>query len=170
MEKSEFLKKKIFSNKEEFEKTLNFWRFKNYKIIFTNGCFDLVHLGHIDYLAKASDYGDVMIVGLNSDSSTKKIKGNNRPINPEVCRAMVLAAFSFIDAIVLFNEETPYDLIDFIKPDILIKGNDYKTEDIVGFDIVKSKGGIVETINLVQGYSTSNIEKKIIEAYLNKNY
>jgi rfaE bifunctional protein nucleotidyltransferase chain/domain len=168
MEKTDFLKKKIFSNKEEFTKTLNFWRFKNYKVTFTNGCFDLIHLGHVDYLSKASDYGDVMIVGLNSDLSTRRLKGQSRPINPEFSRAMVLSAFSFIDAVVIFDEDTPYNLIDFIKPDILIKGNDYLVEDIVGYDIVKANGGTVETIDLVDGYSTSNVEKKIIDSYLMK--
>jgi len=166
MEKTKILKKKIFNNKEDFLKTLDFWRFKSFKITFTNGCFDLLHLGHADYLAKASDFGDVMIIGLNSDISVNKIKGKGRPLNNQLSRAMLLASFSFVDAVVIFDEDTPYNLIDFIKPDILVKGNDYKPEDIVGFDIVKSNGGIVETIEFVEGYSTSNIEKKIIDNYL----
>jgi rfaE bifunctional protein nucleotidyltransferase chain/domain len=166
MEKTEFLRKKIFNNKEEFLKTLNFWRFKSFKITFTNGCFDLLHLGHADYLAKASDFGNVMVVGLNSDISVKNIKGKSRPLNDQYSRAMIIASFSFVDAVVIFDEDTPYNLIDLIKPDILVKGNDYKPEDIVGFDIVKSNGGTVETVEFVEGYSTSNIEKKIIDNFL----
>lgn len=165
MEKPEFLKKKIFRNKEEFTKTLNFWKFKNFKITFTNGCFDLVHLGHVDYLTKASDFGDVLVIGLNSDTSVKGLKGKSRPFNPEFSRAMVLASFSFVDAVIIFDEETPYNLIDFIRPNTLVKGKDYKPENIVGYDIVKANGGNVETVEFIEGYSTSNIEKKIIENY-----
>jgi rfaE bifunctional protein nucleotidyltransferase chain/domain len=145
----------------EFEQLLAYYRFKDYKIVFTNGCFDLIHLGHIDYLAKASDLGDVLIIGLNTDASTRRLKGPTRPINNEHARAMVLASLTFIDTIVLFDEDTPYNLIKTIQPDILVKGADYNPEDIVGYDIVTAKGGKVVTIDYLPGYSTSLIEKRI---------
>ena len=148
----------------DFEKLnvqLSRWRFMSQKIVFTNGCFDLVHLGHVDYLSKASDEGDILIVGLNSDSSTKQLKGSLRPINKQDQRAMILASFQFVNAVVIFNEPTPYQLISTILPDVLVKGGDYKPENIVGFDIVKSKNGIVKTIEFLEGYSTSLIEDKI---------
>jgi D-glycero-beta-D-manno-heptose 1-phosphate adenylyltransferase len=137
------------------------WRFQGKKIVFTNGCFDLLHLGHIDYLSKAKDAGDILLIGLNTDNSVKRIKGNTRPITDEKSRSMILAALHFVDAVVLFDEDTPYDLINFVKPDVLIKGSDYKPEDIVGYDIVMKKGGEIKTIDFVEGYSTSDIEKKI---------
>jgi rfaE bifunctional protein nucleotidyltransferase chain/domain len=137
------------------------WNFLSKKIVFTNGCFDIIHLGHVDYLAKASDEGDILIVGINSDASTSGIKGPSRPINKEEQRAMILASLHFIDAVILFNEPTPYELIKLIQPDVLIKGSDYKTEQIAGFDIVKAKNGLVKTIELLPGYSTTLIEEKI---------
>jgi rfaE bifunctional protein nucleotidyltransferase chain/domain len=141
---------------------LNRWHFFNKKIVFTNGCFDLLHLGHVDYLSKAKDQGDVLIVGVNTDKSVKMLeKGDNRPITDENSRAMLVAALHFVDAVVLFDEETPYELIQTVQPDILVKGKDYREEDIVGYDIVKAKGGKVITIDLVPGYSTTQIEQKI---------
>ncbi len=136
-------------------------RFRKKKIVFTNGCFDLLHKGHIDYLAKASDMANFMIVGLNTDKSVRKIKGKERPVQDEQSRALILASLSFIDYIVLFDEETPYNLINLVQPDILVKGADYKPEDIVGYDILKSKGGEVKTLDFVDGYSTSSIIEKI---------
>jgi len=133
----------------------------NKKIVFTNGCFDLIHLGHIDYLSSAAEYGDILIVGLNTDASVKKLKGVHRPIKDEQSRAMILASLLFVDFVILFDEDTPYELIKQIKPDILIKGSDYNVEDIVGYDIVKKKGGEVITLDFLEGYSTSIIEKKI---------
>jgi len=147
----------------ELEQLLAYWRFKDYKIVFTNGCFDLIHLGHIDYLAKAADLGDILVIGLNTDASTRFLKGPARPINDQHARAMVLASMSFVDTIVLFDEDTPYNLIKTIQPDILVKGADYKPEDIVGYDIVTAKGGKVITIDYLPGYSTSLIEKRIRE-------
>jgi D-glycero-beta-D-manno-heptose 1-phosphate adenylyltransferase len=141
--------------------SLTMWRFLSKKIVFTNGCFDIIHLGHIDYLSKASDEGDVLIVGLNSDSSTAKLKGPSRPINNQVARAMILASFQFVSAVVIFDEPTPYQLISTVQPDVLIKGGDYRVEQIVGFDIVKAKNGIIKTIDFLEGYSTSGIEEKI---------
>src|SRR3954471_13824349 len=129
------------------------WRFQSKKVVFTNGCFDILHLGHVDYLSKAADEGDLLVVGVNTDESTQKLKGPHRPINTQQQRAMILASLSFIDAVVLFNEDTPYELIKLIQPDVLIKGADYKPEDIVGSDIVIKKGGVVKTIEFLKGYS-----------------
>jgi len=156
MKKTEVIKSKIF-DRDELERNLAFWRFKNCKIVFTNGCFDVLHRGHVEYLAQARDKGDVLIVGLNTDTSVRRLKGDNRPINPQEARAMVLAALFFVDAVVLFDEDTPYELIKTIQPDVLIKGADYKPENIVGYDIVTAKGGTVETVNLVEGFSSTGI-------------
>lgn len=140
---------------------LNIWRFQDRKIVFTNGCFDLLHLGHIDYLAKAANLGQKLVIGLNSDKSTSAIKGPNRPITNQTSRARLLASLFFVDAVVLFDEETPYNLIKSIKPDILVKGADYTIDKIVGSDIVLELGGQVSTIEYIEGYSTSAIEQKI---------
>jgi len=137
------------------------WRSKKEKIVFTNGCFDILHLGHIDYLEKARSLGNRLIIGLNTDRSVTKLKGTGRPLYPQESRARILAALEFVDVVIMFDQETPYDLINHIKPDILVKGNDYLSENIVGADIVKSKGGKVVTINLVEGYSTSALIEKI---------
>lgn len=134
---------------------------KEKKVVFTNGCFDILHKGHVQYLAQAADLGNVFFIGLNSDESVKRIKGPNRPIQDEDSRAYTIAALSFVDFVVFFNENTPYELIKKVRPDILVKGADYKAEDIVGYDIVMAKGGRVETIDFVPGYSTSAIEAKI---------
>ncbi|MBP7166920.1 MAG: D-glycero-beta-D-manno-heptose 1-phosphate adenylyltransferase [Bacteroidia bacterium] len=140
------------------------WRDQNCKIVFTNGCFDLLHLGHVDYLARAADFGDKMIVGLNTDASVSRIKGPTRPINDQRSRAMVLASLGCISAITLFDEPTPYELIRLVQPDVLIKGADYKPEEIVGYDIVTARGGQVQTIPFVTGYSTTGIEQRIRQA------
>ena len=134
-------------------------------LVFTNGCFDLMHLGHIDYLSKAADLGSKLIVGLNSDSSTNKLKGSTRPITDENSRAGVLAALFFVDAVVLFNEQTPLNLIVNIQPNILVKGADYAIENIVGAKEVLGLGGEVKTIEFLEGYSTSAIEAKIVKAH-----
>ncbi|HNZ44247.1 MAG TPA: D-glycero-beta-D-manno-heptose 1-phosphate adenylyltransferase [Bacteroidales bacterium] len=159
----EKIKQKIFFSAAAFEKQLEFYRFKKLKTVFTNGCFDIVHLGHIDYLSKAADLGDILIVGLNSDMSVKKIKGPDRPIIDISSRSALLASLSFVDAVVIFDEETPLDLIRFILPDILVKGNDYTVDTIVGAREVINNGGEVVTIDLVKGYSTTLIEKKIVK-------
>lgn len=130
-------------------------------IVFTNGCFDIIHQGHIRYLAEASDMGDILIVGLNTDDSVKRLKGKNRPLQDQGSRAITLAAISFIDYIIFFNEDTPLRIIGSIIPDILVKGGDYDTENIVGYDIVKSSGGKVVTIPLEKGYSTSIIINRL---------
>ncbi|MDD2622260.1 MAG: D-glycero-beta-D-manno-heptose 1-phosphate adenylyltransferase [Bacteroidales bacterium] len=134
---------------------------ENKKVVFTNGCFDILHQGHVDYLAQAADYGDLLIIGLNSDDSIRRIKGKHRPIMDQNARAILLAALVFVDYVIIFEEDTPYQLIQNIKPDILIKGNDYTEESMVGSDIVKAKGGKIITIPLVPGISTTHIVQKI---------
>lgn len=127
------------------------------KIVFTNGCFDLLHRGHIYYLSRARERGDLLVVGLNSDSSVTKLKGPGRPVNNTEARAEVLGALAFVDYIIVFEEETPLDLIVALKPDLLVKGGDYNVEDIVGYKEVSSRGGSVETIPIMDGYSSSSI-------------
>jgi rfaE bifunctional protein nucleotidyltransferase chain/domain len=136
------------------------WRLLNNKIVFTNGCFDILHRGHIEYLSQARDKGDVLVIGLNSDASVRRIKGEGRPVQDEMSRALVLASLRFVDAVVLFDEDTPLELISFAKPDVLVKGADYTEETIVGADVVKANGGEVITIPLVEGFSTTEILKK----------
>ncbi|MCK4629881.1 MAG: D-glycero-beta-D-manno-heptose 1-phosphate adenylyltransferase [Bacteroidales bacterium] len=160
MNKYTLIKSKIVSG-IDFMRLLSIYRFKNQKIVFTNGCFDLIHLGHVKYLTRAADLGDILIIGLNSDSSVIKIKGHGRPVLDQESRALTLAAFSFVNNIVLFDEETPYKLIKQIRPDILVKGGDYNPEEIVGYDIVKDNGGEVKMLDFIKGYSTSNIIKGI---------
>ena len=160
MNYSEYLSKKIHTI-ESLKKQINAWRLLDKKIVFTNGCFDLLHRGHIDYLSKAAGFGDIIIIGLNSDASVKKLKGENRPINDEQSRAMILAALCFIDAVIIFNEDTPLSLIKLIKPDILVKGGDYSLKNIVGSDFVIDNGGEVKIIDFLPGYSTTIIEAKI---------
>lgn len=133
------------------------------KFAFSNGCFDLVHQGHIDYLSKSRDLADYLIIGLNSDDSVRRLKGPRRPINDEYSRALMLASFVFVDYVVLFADDTPYNLIKTLQPDILIKGSDYKVEDIVGYDIVTARGGKVATLDFVPGFSTSLIEQRILQ-------
>ncbi|HRH63631.1 MAG TPA: D-glycero-beta-D-manno-heptose 1-phosphate adenylyltransferase [Bacteroidia bacterium] len=141
---------------------LNGMRFKNEKLVFTNGCFDLLHQGHIDYLAKAADLGTKLIVGVNSDNSVKRLgKGPSRPIQNEQSRALLLAALHFTSAITVFDEDTPYQLIELVKPNVLVKGADWKVEKIVGYDLVKANGGEVVTIEFLPGFSTTAIEDKI---------
>jgi D-glycero-beta-D-manno-heptose 1-phosphate adenylyltransferase len=155
MERLSLIKSKLFSW-DHIRKQLAIWRFKDKTIVFSNGCFDVLHLGHVEYLAKARDLGDILIVGLNSDDSVRRIKGAHRPVNNEEARAITLAAFSFVDAVILFGEDTPYELIKLVQPDILVKGKDYEGKEIVGSDVVKSRGGSVVTIELTKGYSTTH--------------
>lgn len=149
-------------DKQSLNSKLVEWEHSDKTIVFTNGVFDLLHLGHIDYLGKAKDNGDILIVGVNSDASAKRLgKGTNRPITDEKSRSMIIAALEFVDAVILFDEDTPLDLIKIVQPDVLVKGSDYKPEDIVGYDIVTAKGGTIKTIEFLPGYSTTAIEKKI---------
>ena len=138
---------------------------KGKKVVFTNGCFDILHYGHVMYLEKAKRSGDCLIVGINSDLSVKKIKGPNRPIVNEFDRARVLAGLQSVDFVVIFNEETPLKLIQALKPDVLIKGYDWKNKGIVGSDFVKSYGGKVVTVKLAKGRSTTGIIKEIAKTY-----
>ena len=164
MKKLEFLSSKIL-DREQLRRACALWNFKEMKVVFTNGCFDILHLGHIEYLAKAANLGDVLVIGMNSNHSVHRIKGDSRPINDEHSRSMVLASLEFVTAVVLFDEETPYELIKTIQPDILVKGRDYKIKEIVGHDIVLAKGGKVKTIELTPGYSTTGIEQKILKLH-----
>lgn len=134
---------------------------KDQKVVFTNGCFDILHLGHVDYLEKAAAKGDKLIVALNTDASVSKLKGPTRPVNNQEARARIIAALSFVDAVVFFSEDTPFFLIKQVIPDVLVKGSDYKISNIVGAEVVMENGGTVETIELVEGYSTTNIINKI---------
>ncbi len=146
---------------EEAQKKVKDWQNKGKKVVFTNGCFDIVHLGHIDYLEKARKLGDKLVLGLNTDASVSKLKGETRPVVNEYARSRMMAAFEFVDAVILFGEPTPKELIEFISPDILVKGDDYTLENIVGADFVLAKGGEVKTISLVKGYSTTTLIEKI---------
>jgi rfaE bifunctional protein nucleotidyltransferase chain/domain len=147
---------KIFSP-DELHKRIAFWRLSGDKVVFTNGCFDILHPGHIQLLSAAAQLGDRLILGLNSDKSVTRLKGETRPINPQQGRATVLAALEMIDAVVIFEEDTPENLIHFFEPDILVKGGDWKKEEIIGGDFVESYGGKVEVIPYLQGFSTTNI-------------
>ena len=140
--------------------TINQWHADGETIVFTNGCFDILHRGHIEYLAKAADLGTRLIIGLNTDDSVRRLKGPTRPINDEQARALVLSALEFVDAVAMFADDTPYNLIAQVQPDILVKGGDYRVEDIVGYDIVTSRGGRVLTLPFVDGYSTTSTIKK----------
>ena len=158
------IRNKIVSNRAGLIPQLNLLR--NKKIVFTNGCFDILHRGHIEYLAKAADFGDVLVIGLNTDASVSRLKGSSRPIQDELSRAHIMAALEFVDLVVYFDEDTPYELIKLIQPDVLVKGADYRVEDIVGYDIVMAKGGQVKTIAFLPGHSTSSIEKHIQDTSL----
>ena len=133
------------------------WRAIGGRIVFTNGCFDILHPGHVELLAACRDLGDHVILGLNSDASVRRLKGHNRPVNDQLSRAVVLAGLSFVDAVIVFEQDTPLELITQISPDTLVKGGDYKASEIIGSDIVIQKGGEVRIIPLVDGYSTSSI-------------
>lgn len=161
MKALEIIKHKIVS-REDLLPRLNRWKFKGEKIVFTNGCFDLLHQGHIDYLSKAADLGTRLIVAVNSDDSVKRLgKGADRPIQDESSRSLIMAALHFVDQVIIFNEDTPLELIEFISPDVLVKGSDYTIENIVGHEHVIEHGGEVKTIDFLEGYSTSRIVEKI---------
>lgn len=148
-------------SRNEAQDIVSQWIQNGDSIVFTNGCFDIVHRGHIDYLSKAKDKGTKLVLGLNTDASVQRLKGPNRPVVDEQSRAILMAALQFIDLVVFFDEDTPYELIKALQPDVLVKGSDYKAEDIVGYDILMAKGGKVETIDFVEGFSTTSIVEKI---------
>lgn len=160
MDYRQIIQNKIL-DKTGLERQLNIWKIHSKKIVFTNGCFDILHKGHADYLAQAKGLGDVLIVGLNADSSIKNLKGEGRPVNKEDARAFLLASLHVVDAVMLFPEQTPIELITLVQPDVLVKGSDYKPEEIVGYDVVMKKGGTVAAIDFVPGYSTTGIIKKL---------
>jgi D-glycero-beta-D-manno-heptose 1-phosphate adenylyltransferase len=147
-------------SQEELEKRLAQWRVLSKTVVFTNGCFDILHAGHIQSLTQAANEGDYLVVGLNSDASVKKLKGDNRPVNNEQSRAEVLASISMVDAVVFFTEDTPLELIKKIMPDILVKGGDYKLEEIVGAKEVIANGGRVVINSILPGFSTTSIINK----------
>ena len=142
---------------------LDEWKQNSYSIVFTNGCFDILHAGHVDYLEKSRALGDKLIIAVNTDQSVSKIKGPTRPIVDEKARMKVLASLEFVDCVTWFNEDTPLDLIKLLEPDILVKGDDYSMDNIVGADVVMKNGGRVETIPLLKGHSTSSIIEKILK-------
>lgn len=137
------------------------WKEQGKRVVFTNGCFDLLHLGHVDYLEKARNLGDVLVVGLNTDDSVSRFKGPRRPIQDQGSRSRVMAALQAVDMVVFFNEDTPLELISALVPQVLVKGSDYLAENIVGAEVVKNAGGEVKTIEFVPGYSTTRIVERI---------
>ncbi|PID61254.1 MAG: D-glycero-beta-D-manno-heptose 1-phosphate adenylyltransferase [Ignavibacteriae bacterium] len=157
--------KNSLKNLSEIIEIKNKLKSENKKIVFTNGCFDIIHAGHVDYLIKAKKQGDVLIVGLNSDDSIRRLKGESRPIVPQTERAFILNNLKPVDYVVLFEEETPINLIEKIVPDILIKGGDWKIDNIVGKDVVEKSGGVVKTIEFVTAQSTTNIIQKVIDTH-----
>jgi D-beta-D-heptose 7-phosphate kinase/D-beta-D-heptose 1-phosphate adenosyltransferase len=161
MKKSNTISERILKQ-EEIAAQVKRWRLKSKTIAFTNGIFDILHEGHIAVLAKAASYADVLVVGVNSDSSVKKLKGDSRPVNKESSRALLLASLIMVDAVVIFDEETPLELIKIIKPDVLVKGGDYTIETIVGAKEVMAYNGKVEIIPLEEGFSTTGIIEKIM--------
>ncbi|MEZ4991981.1 MAG: D-glycero-beta-D-manno-heptose 1-phosphate adenylyltransferase [Saprospiraceae bacterium] len=146
---------------EEIAETVAHWKAAGERIVFTNGCFDILHYGHLHYLAEARDLGDRLIIGLNSAASVSRLKGSHRPINDELTRQHQMAALAFVDAVVVFEQDTPFDIIQLIVPDVLVKGGDWKPDQIVGSDVVLAAGGEVKSLPYIDGYSTTNIEQKI---------
>jgi len=160
MHKLQWILHKIY-NREDLVRECNVWRATQKKIVFTNGCFDILHHGHLDYLANAADFGNILIVGVNTDSSVQRIKGIERPLTNENDRAFQVASLLCVDAVCLFDEDTPEDLIKLIKPDMLVKGGDYTIDKIAGAEFVQNNGGAVAVIPFVNGYSTTGIIERI---------
>ena len=160
MKALQIVKGKILKQ-EDFESVRNRWELKSKKVVFTNGCFDILHQGHVDYLSKAADLGTKLVVGVNTDDSVKRLgKDKNRPIQDEQSRAILIAALHFVDAVIIFDEDTPLELIRVVKPDVLVKGSDYEIHEIVGKELVKERGGEVLTIQFLEGFSTTKIIDK----------
>ena len=139
------------------------WRVHDVKVVFTNGCFDLLHEGHLHTLQEAKQLGDRLVIGVNSNKSISGLKGNDRPVKDEVTRMKILAAFSFVDAVIMFEEPTPLELIRLVQPEVLVKGGDWDVTEIVGSEIVLKKGGLVTTIPTKEGFSTTNYIDKILK-------
>jgi rfaE bifunctional protein nucleotidyltransferase chain/domain len=153
--------KNRIKKREELSFIVNRWSLTGEKVVFTNGCFDILHQGHVDYLSKAADLGTKLVVGVNSDNSVRRLgKDKNRPIQDEKSRAIILAALHFVDLVILFDEDTPLELIKEVNPQVLVKGSDYKMHEIVGYEFVTEKEGEVRTIDFLEGYSTSKIVEK----------
>jgi rfaE bifunctional protein nucleotidyltransferase chain/domain len=163
MDYLQVIQNKIIDN-DALAKLIANYRLKNQRIVFTNGCFDLLHQGHVTYLAQAASLGNRLIVGLNSDSSVQKLKGAHRPIQDEKSRALIMASLHVVSAVIVFSEDTPLNLIQQIQPDFLVKGGDWEPSKIVGADMVQSYGGQVISIAFIDGYSTTSIEEKIKRA------
>lgn len=157
MHKLQWIQNKILPDALSIARHCSMWRSLGKKIVFTNGCFDILHHGHLDLLAKAADFGNILIVGLNTDNSVKRLKGADRPINSERDRAFQVASLLCVDAVCMFDEDTPEKLIALIRPDVLVKGGDYTEATIVGAPFVRSYGGTVQVIPFVEGYSTSSL-------------
>jgi rfaE bifunctional protein nucleotidyltransferase chain/domain len=153
----------MITNINDFLSFRNGLRSENKKLVFTNGCFDIIHKGHIKYLNESKNLGNHLLIGLNSDSSVKRLKGEKRPVNNEEDRAYILNNLKPVDSVIIFSEDTPYELIKALKPDILVKGGDWKEENIIGADIVKGNGGIVKSLKFLDNYSTTGLIKKISE-------
>ncbi len=160
MSKLSWITNKI-TDRESLLYRSNGWRALGRKVVFTNGCFDILHHGHLQLLATAADFGDVLIVGVNSDNSVKRLKGEERPVYHEQDRLFQLASLMHVDAVCLFDEDTPEELIKALRPDVLVKGGDYTIDTIVGADFVIANGGKVEIVPFVEGYSTSSVISKI---------
>lgn len=155
---------KLLSLNDALEK-VHVWQAAGKKIVFSNGCFDILHAGHVEYLSAAKKLGDVLVIGLNSDASVRRLKGSNRPVCGETDRAAVLSALEVVDSVVLFNEDTPEELIGILLPDILVKGSDWAIDEIAGAPAVLEHGGAVLTLPLLEGRSTTGIIEKIIQLY-----
>lgn len=153
---------------ESFRPVREFLLKSGRKLVFTNGCFDIIHRGHLEYLNEAKSLGHKLLVGINSDTSVKQLKGDDRPVNNELDRAFVIDNLKTVDYVIIFNDETPYNLIKSVKPDILVKGGDWKPDKIVGSDIVIENGGEVKSLSFIDNYSTSAIVKKIIASSSNE--
>jgi len=157
---SDDISNKILSQNEALSKRLE-WGSQNLKVVFTNGCFDILHFGHFHYLSAAAKLGDRLIIGMNSQESVARLKGSHRPIQDEATRLFALASLQFVDLVVVFDLDTPLELIGLLKPDVLVKGGDWQANEIVGSDVVLENGGVVKSLPFIEGYSTSNIEEKI---------
>lgn len=159
------IKEKLCNSYAVLAAKIQNWQNKGEKVVFTNGCFDIIHPGHVDYLIRAAELGQRLVLGVNTDDSVSRLKGSHRPIQNEGARLQVLAALGCIDALVLFGEQTPKVLIETVRPDILVKGGDYTIDTIVGADFVLNNGGEVKVLPFLEGYSTSAIEAKILKAH-----
>lgn len=150
------------------KETVQNWQNQGLEVVFTNGCFDLIHYGHLYYLAEAASLGQKLVVALNSDASISRLKGAHRPIKDSKNRLSLIACLEFVDLVIEFEEDTPFELINILKPSTLVKGGDWEVEQIIGSGVVLATGGKVLSLNFLEGYSTTNLEAKIIEEYLKK--